>query len=132
MMCLYSSIQFNSSKKNKLRDSLFHTGEEQKAMDPSLNSEVHFYTDSVTWKQKVAASLADSFLLKGKVSYMYQKGADYLPGESEFKTFILPGKQNRCADQVLNLKPLQLPWFCGNAISYVDIFYRICGRSCWH
>jgi thiol:disulfide interchange protein DsbD len=38
----------------------------------------------------IAASLSDSFLLKGKVSYMYQKGADYLPGESEFKTFILP------------------------------------------
>ncbi len=95
---LYSSIHFDSSEKNKLQDSLFHSGEEQKAMDPSLNSEVHFYTDSVTWKQKVAASLADSFLLKGTVSYMYQKGADYLPGESEFKTFILPGSKTDGAD----------------------------------
>ncbi len=87
---LYSSISFDPSQKRLLRDSLFHKGDEQKAMDPSLNSEVHYYTDSVVWKQKVAASLSDSFLLKGTVSYMYQKGADYLPGESNFKTFILP------------------------------------------
>ena len=87
---LYSSISFNPSQKKILRDSLFHKGDEQKAIDPSLNSEVHYYTDSVVWKQKVAASLSDSFLLKGTVSYMYQKGADYLPGESKFKTFILP------------------------------------------
>jgi thiol:disulfide interchange protein len=60
-----------------------------------LQSEVHFFIDSVVWQQRIIASLSDSFLLKGKVSFMYQKGADYLPGESEFKTFILPaGKSN--------------------------------------
>ncbi len=59
-------------------------------MDPSLHNEVHFFTDSVVWQQKMAAFLSDSFLVKGKVSFMYQKGADYLPGESEFKTFVLP------------------------------------------
>ncbi len=87
---LYSSVSFDPSQKKLLQDSLFHKSDVQKAMDPSLNSEVLYYTDSVVWEQKVAASLSDSFLLKGTVSYMYQKGADYLPGESKFKTFILP------------------------------------------
>ncbi|MDE3183209.1 MAG: thioredoxin family protein [Bacteroidota bacterium] len=87
---LYSSISFDPLQKKLLRDSLFQKGDEQKSKDASLNSEVHYFTDSVEWKQKVAASLSDSFLLKGEVSYMYQKGADYLPGESKFKTFILP------------------------------------------
>ncbi|HSN10385.1 MAG TPA: cytochrome c biogenesis protein CcdA [Hanamia sp.] len=87
---LYSSISFDPSQKKILRDSLFHNGNEQMSKDASLNSEVHYYTDSVVWKQKIRASLSDSFLLKGAVSYMYQKGADYLPGESKFKTFILP------------------------------------------
>ncbi len=102
---LYSSISFDPSQKKLLRDSLFHKGDEQKATDPSLNSEVHYYTDSVVWKQKVAASLSDSFLLKGMVSYMYQKGADYLPGESKFKTFILPKIKKMFHQQVAQLKP---------------------------
>jgi thiol:disulfide interchange protein DsbD len=95
---LYSSVHFDSSEKNKLQDSVFHKGNEQKALDPSLNSEVHFYTDSVVWKQKIAASPSDSFLLKGTVSYMYQKDADYLPGESKFKTFILPENKTNVSD----------------------------------
>jgi thiol:disulfide interchange protein len=36
--------------------------------------------------------------LKGMVSYMYQKGTDYLPGESKFKTFILPQSKAGNAD----------------------------------
>ena len=103
---LYSSVHFDSSEKNKLQDSIFHKGNEQKAIDPSLNSEVHFYTDSVVWKQKLAASASDSFLLKGTVSYMYQKGADYLPGESAFNTFILrAGKNNNTDDAQLKPAP---------------------------
>jgi thiol:disulfide interchange protein DsbD len=87
---LYSSIQFDSSVKKILKDSISFKGNEKKAMDPSLQSEVHFFTDSVWWQQKISASLTDSFLLKGKVSYMIQEGADYLPGENEFKIFVLP------------------------------------------
>jgi thiol:disulfide interchange protein DsbD len=51
---------------------------------------VQYFTDSVEWQQKVAASLSDSFLVKGNISYMYQKGAEYLPAETEFKIFVLP------------------------------------------
>jgi len=95
---LYSTLQFDSSQKKLLRDSVFHEGDEKNAMDHSLKSEVHYYTDSVVWKQKVAASLSDSFLLKGMVSYMVQKGADYIPGENEFKTFILPKTKTDVAE----------------------------------
>jgi thiol:disulfide interchange protein DsbD len=91
---LYSSIQFDSSVKKILKDSIAFKGNEQKAIDPSLQSEVYFFSDSVQWQQKVSASLTDSFLLKGKVSYMIQKGADYLPGENEFKIFVLPKSQS--------------------------------------
>src|SRR5690606_6659015 len=58
--------------------------------DPELQSEVHFFKDSVNWQQKIKASLSDSFLLKGKLSYMVQKGAEYLPHEEDFQQFILP------------------------------------------
>ncbi|MEO9022877.1 MAG: cytochrome c biogenesis protein CcdA [Ginsengibacter sp.] len=96
---LYSTIQFDSSLKKILRDSILQKGNEQKATDPTLQSEVHFFTDSVEWQQKMVASLTDSFLVKGTISYMYQKGADYLPEETEFKIFVLP--ENKTENSVV-------------------------------
>jgi thiol:disulfide interchange protein DsbD len=87
---LYSTIQFDSSEKKLLSGSVIQNGAEQKSIDPTLKTEVHFFTDSVDWKQKLSASLTDSFLLKGKISYMIQKGEEYVPGETEFKIFVLP------------------------------------------
>ena len=87
---LYSSIQFDSSVQKLLQDSVQSQGSEQKKFDTSLQSEVRFFTDSVEWQQKIKAALTDSFLVKGNVSVMYQKGADYLPEENEFKIFVLP------------------------------------------
>jgi thiol:disulfide interchange protein DsbD len=95
---LYSSIQFDSSVKKFLKDSVSFKGNEQSATDPSLHSLIHFFTDSVEWQQKMSASLKDSFLVKGKVSYMIQKGADYLPGENEFKIFVLPQSKSNSAN----------------------------------
>lgn len=95
---LYSDIHFDSSIKKLLRDSVTYKGNLQKETDPSLKSEVHFFTDSVEWQQKIAASLSDSFLVKGKVSYLFKKGADYLPGEDEFKLFVLPQSKSNSAD----------------------------------
>jgi len=95
---LYSSIQFNPSEKKLLRDSVFHNGDEKKEMNKSLNNESYYFTDSVVWKQKITASLSDSFLLKGTVSYLVQKGGEYLPGENKFETFILPKTKTEVAE----------------------------------
>lgn len=89
---MYSSIQFDSSLKKIHKDSILQKGNEQKKMDAQLQSEVHFFTDSVEWQQKISASLTDSFLVKGTVSYMYQKGAEYPSKEDEFQIFVLPQK----------------------------------------
>lgn len=92
---LYSTIQFDSSLKKILKDSITQKGVEQNTTDPSLHSEVYFFKDSVDWQQKISASLTDSFLVKGNVNYMVQKGDNYVPGETEFKIFVLPeGKNN--------------------------------------
>lgn len=90
---MYSSIQFDTSVQHRLKDTVEQKGAMQKEIDPSLQSEVHFFTDSVEWHQKIDASLQDSFLVKGKVNAMYQKGADYLPKEDNFQFFILPQSQ---------------------------------------
>jgi thiol:disulfide interchange protein DsbD len=87
-----------------LRDSVKAKGAQQKAFDSSLQSEVLFFTDSVEWQQKLKASLTDSFLVKGNVSVMYQKGADYLPEENEFKIFVLPSSSTSTNDEGTELK----------------------------
>jgi thiol:disulfide interchange protein DsbD len=89
---LYSTIQFDSSVQKLLRDSVVQKGNEQTMMDTTLQSEVHFFQDSVDWQQKISASPTDSFLVKANVSYMTQKGDQYLPWEKEFKIFVLPEK----------------------------------------
>jgi len=87
---MYSSIHFDPSVASRLNDAVFQKEKIQTEKDAALQSDVHFFTDSVEWKQKIIASLSDSFLLKGNVSYMYQQGAEYLPEKSEFQVFVLP------------------------------------------
>ncbi len=89
---MYSSIRFDSSLQKILKDSVLQKGKERKATDTQLQSEVHFFTDSVEWQQKIKASLTDSFLVKGTVNYMYQKGEEYPSKEDEFQIFVLPQK----------------------------------------
>jgi len=94
---LYSSIQFDSSLKKMLQDPVLQKGAEQKAIDSSLQTEVHFFTDSVEWQQKILAAATDSFLVKGSVNYMYREADNYVPKEDKFKIFIEPEKENNTA-----------------------------------
>lgn len=87
---LYSNINFDSSEKNLLIDSLTTKGTEHNEYDSLVQARVRFFSDSVEWVQKVKAAVNDSFLLKGTVTYMYKDGENYLPAEEAFKFFIQP------------------------------------------
>jgi thiol:disulfide interchange protein DsbD len=95
---LYSTIQFDTSVRKLLIGAVEQKGNEQSVKDAALQSEVHFFKDSVDWQQKILASLSDSFLVKGTVSYMTQKGDQYLPWEKEFKIFVLPEGKSAVSD----------------------------------
>ncbi len=87
---LYSNINFDSSNKRRLKDSLTTKGIEHIEYDSLVKARVRYFSDSVEWLQKVKAGAKDSFLLKASVSYMYKKGENYLPAEETFKFFIQP------------------------------------------
>lgn len=87
---LYSNINFDSSDKHLLVDSLTAKGTEHNEYDSLVQARVRFFADSVEWMQKVKAAVNDSFLLKGTVTYMYKNGENYLPAEEAFKFFIQP------------------------------------------
>jgi thiol:disulfide interchange protein len=87
---MYSSIHFDSSVSSRLKGSAFSKEKIQTKKDPALESTVRFFTDSVQWKQKIKASVTDSFLVKGAVNYLYQEGSDYPSKKDEFQVFVLP------------------------------------------
>ena len=84
----YSSISFDSAATKYLQDSVEEKGKAQTETDTTFHTLVKYYTDSVTWMQKVNA--ADSTVLKGTISYMYKRGDEYVPQEEPFKFYIKP------------------------------------------
>jgi thiol:disulfide interchange protein DsbD len=87
---MYSSIHFDSSVSSRLKDSVFSKERIQTSHDAALESDVHFFTDSVHWQQKIKAAASDSFLVKGAVNYLYQQGLEYPSKKDEFEVFVLP------------------------------------------
>lgn len=89
---MFSALNFDSSLNGKLRGKPLVKGNLQKATDPTLDTEITYFTDSVSWQQQLNASPADSFLVSGAVRYMYQEGDNYPSKETEFVEFVLPAK----------------------------------------
>ena len=90
---LYSNVAFDSAVSNRLTGSIFSNLNEHNEFDSAVGGQVHYYKDSAVWQQKINASAPDSFLVKGKVSYMYKKGDQYLPAEKDFSIFVQPEPQ---------------------------------------
>ena len=86
---MYSTLQLDSSVNGRLEGKPTQKETVKTTTDPELG-ELHYLTDSVGWQQVLKANPTDSFLLKGKLSYMYQEGAEYLPQEQDFQLFVLP------------------------------------------
>ncbi len=75
-------INFDSSIKKYLQDSLVETGKLQIEKDPSLdNATIKFYTDSLQWTQKIKLSPGDSIRIIGNINYYYKKGESVESGE---------------------------------------------------
>lgn len=87
---LYSSIAFDSSANKYLAGKIVENGASKSENDATINAVVTYYKDSVLWQQKINAKSTDSLVLKGKVTYLYKKGEEYLPGEEKFKFAISP------------------------------------------
>ena len=88
-----------------LQDSVEEKGKAQTETDTTFHTQVRYYTDSVTWMQKV--KVADSTVLKGTISYMYKKGDEYVPQEEPFKFYIQPAANNSAVSapaQATNIK----------------------------
>lgn len=87
---LYSTINFDSSFSKYLSGSVTESGNIKKEKDAAMNDEVSFFSDSVLWQQKINLDAKEQLVVKGKISYMYNTGDQYLPEEKDFRFNIEP------------------------------------------
>ena len=65
-----TSIQFDSASLKYTTDSIVEKGKAISGANSSLdNVVISYYTDSVSWFQKIKLSLGDSIRIKGRVNY---------------------------------------------------------------
>ena len=87
---LFSVIDFDTAATKYISGKVVEKGSVQSENDPSVDAVVNYYTDSVTWQQKVLANATDRLQLKGKITYFCKSGEQYLPVEEPFKFSISP------------------------------------------
>ena len=107
---LYSTISFDTAATKYLNGQIKESGAIKKEYDASVGKEVNFFNDTVTWQQTIKAGLTDSFLLKGKISYLYKKGEEYIPGEEPIRLYITPERENSNAVPSSNTNTGSLWW----------------------
>jgi thiol:disulfide interchange protein len=90
---LYSQVSFDSSVQEHLVGSIQEAGAIQQGYDTVMQTAMHYTSDSLLWQQTIKAVLTDSLVVKGMISYLYQKGEEFLPGEKSFKFYVLPQQQ---------------------------------------
>lgn len=87
---VYSTLSFDPAVEDKLAGKPVVKGSVKKEKDAILEGDVQYFTDSVTWNQPLHAKLTDSFLVIGKVNYMYRQGNDFPSSDEKFEEFVLP------------------------------------------
>lgn len=85
-----TSVDFDSTSRRFLKDSLKETGNIQTSYLDSLTggSEVRFFSDSVEWKQFLNISSTDSAKIKGTVTWLGSKGMEFPSGEESFSVKV--------------------------------------------
>ncbi len=75
---IHTTITFDTTVAAFLKDSIIEVGAAQITNDLNFNNAaLTFFTDSVTWQQKLDLSSADSQNIKGEIAYFIKDGDNY-------------------------------------------------------
>jgi thiol:disulfide interchange protein len=84
-----TSVDFDSTSKRYLTDSLQETGNLQAFIDSVTGgSEVRFFNDSVEWKQLLDIPSKDSATIKGTITWLGSRGKEFPSGEESFSVKV--------------------------------------------
>ncbi|HQX40875.1 MAG TPA: cytochrome c biogenesis protein CcdA, partial [Niabella sp.] len=87
---VFTAISFDSASNKYLKGSIEEKGNIQAKTDPQLTLKVAFVADSIQWIQQLKIPETDTALVKVKVTYMFKSGEEFLSGEKELRTVVLP------------------------------------------
>ncbi|MCH5720101.1 hypothetical protein [Niabella hibiscisoli] len=124
---LYSNILFDTAAAKFYSGAVTEHGKMQSEHDSSVNADVHFYTDSVKWQQKINLATGDSLSTKVYLNYLYKNGQEYLPGEATGRFYLEPEADtttdNNIADRSFNMDiPYSLRWGLAGVINTLCLF----------
>lgn len=84
-----TQINFDSTAKGFLKDTILEAGTAKTEADPSFNVNVTYFSDSVEWQQKLDLAGIDTAIISGTVAYFVKSGEEYNNYEEPFKTTII-------------------------------------------
>ena len=86
-----STVEFDSTAKKFLKDSLVEKGNVKMEKDADLEVDVKYASDSLVWQQKVSLADAEAKTFAGKVSFLVKTNGEYKSGEEEFAIEVPAG-----------------------------------------
>jgi len=109
-----TSVDFDSTGKKHLKDSLAETGNVKTSNDSATGGmAVRFFTDSAEWKQALQLSKQDSTIIKGTVTWLARQADSFPGGEESFAIKVKPASQEAFSSSVVENKLLWSNfWLC--------------------
>ena len=83
-----SSIEFDSSSKRFIKDSIEEKGSLTSATDATSGGVINYFKDSITWHQPINIPSKDSGLVKGTITWLAKKGDNFPQGDESFSVKI--------------------------------------------
>lgn len=83
-----SLVEFDSSSKPFLSDSLIEVGQLKSGINNASGGEVKYFEDSVEWRQRLTISIKDSAKIKGTVTWLAEVGNEFPTGDETFSVKI--------------------------------------------
>lgn len=83
-----SAVEFDSSAKRYLKDSLLELGQLKTEMNSAAGAEVRYFTDSAEWKQRLNVPATDSAKIKGTVTWLAGFNNEFPTGDETFSVKI--------------------------------------------
>jgi hypothetical protein len=96
-----STIEFDSTSRRYLKDSLVEVGQLKTAVNPAAGAEVRYFTDSVEWKQRLNVGENDSAKIKGTITWLAGIGDQFPTGDETFSVKIVAVQDRQLLQQLV-------------------------------
>lgn len=83
-----SFLKFDTVLRSRIRGGVSEAYISTGGWDSALSVPIHYFTDSVVWRQKLNIADTDSLLIKGSLIYLGRAHGQYVSDESSFRVYV--------------------------------------------